>query len=99
MHQVSKPRAANHSITEECGRPGTYRSKVGCEAIDEPCTKRTVPKCGTPAAGFLFQRKSRTSPFFVQCSVPPFQVVVLESFAILVLTILSPKGATPAVPY
>ena len=29
-----------------------------------------------PGAGFLFQRKSFTSPFFVQCSVPPFQVTV-----------------------
>ena len=42
-HQVSKPRAANQSITEESGRPGTCRSKVGCDAIDEPCTNRMVP--------------------------------------------------------
>src|SRR3954469_18221524 len=76
MHQVSKPRSANHSITEEFGLPGTCRSKVGCEAIDEPCTKRMVA-FGAPAAEGLFQRKSLTSPFRVQCSVP-FIAVVLE---------------------
>src|SRR5258706_1388951 len=70
--QVSKPRSANHSITDECGRPGTCRSKVGWPAIDEPCTKRIVPLEAT-VAGFC-QRKSRTSPAAVfllsQCSLP-----------------------------
>src|SRR6185503_2573245 len=69
MHQVSKPRSANHSITEEPGRPGTCRSKVGCEPIDEPCTKRIVP-LGVPAAEGFCQRKSLTSPLWVQCSLP-----------------------------
>src|SRR3954471_22267635 len=69
MHQVSKPRSANHSITEECGRPDTSRSKVGCEAIEEPCTKKRVP-FGAPAAEGLCHRKSLTSPLRVQCSVP-----------------------------
>src|SRR3954469_11282574 len=68
MHQVSKPRSANHSMAEECGRPGTCRSKVGCEAIDEPCTKRMVPRA-SPCRG-LFQRKSLTSPLRTQCSLP-----------------------------
>src|SRR5947207_1950251 len=68
MVQVSKPCSANHSIAEECGRPGTWRSKVGCEAIDEPCTKRIVPRMAR--AGCLRQRKSLTSPLRVQCSVP-----------------------------
>src|SRR5919108_5292735 len=68
MHQVSKPRAANQSITEESGRPGTRRSNVGCDAIDEPCTNSTVP-AGRPAARFS-QRKRRTSPLSVQCSWP-----------------------------
>src|SRR3954469_6426758 len=76
MVQVSKPRAANQSIAEESARPGTYRSNVGCDAIEEPCTKKIVPRFCTPAGGFLFQRKSFTSPFFVQCSVPPVQLVV-----------------------
>ena len=53
MHQVSKPRAANQSITEESGRPGTVRSKVGCAAIEEPCTKRMVP-FGACAGGRRF---------------------------------------------
>src|SRR5688572_27033252 len=55
-------------MTEESGRPGTWRSKVGCEAIDEPCTKRIVPALA--AAGALRHRKRRTSPLLVQCSLP-----------------------------
>jgi hypothetical protein len=70
MHQVSKPRAANHSITEECGRPGTCRSKVGWEAIEEPCTKTIVPRGAPPAAAALRHRNSLTSPLFAQCSTP-----------------------------
>src|SRR5262249_10426088 len=70
-HQVSKPRAAKKSITEESARPGTCRSKVGCEAMDEPCTNKILPAGleGSPAC--LFQRNRRTSlPLSVQCSSP-----------------------------
>jgi hypothetical protein len=35
-HQHTKPRRANQSITDEWGRPGTVKSNVGCDAIDEP---------------------------------------------------------------
>src|SRR5262245_54381512 len=69
MVQVSKPSPAKYSIAEECGRPGTCRSKVGCAAIEEPCTKRIVPR-GLPTGACLLKRKSLMSPFFVQCSVP-----------------------------
>src|SRR5256885_4010696 len=57
-------------MAEESGRPGTSRSKVGCEAIEEPCTNRIVPWVfpGSPAT--LFHRNSLTSPLLVQCSVP-----------------------------
>src|SRR3954468_7683584 len=55
-------------MTDESARPGTWRSKVGCEAIDEPCTKRIVP-IGL-AAGVLRHRNSLTWPFLVQCSMP-----------------------------
>src|ERR1043165_8465974 len=57
-------------MAEEPGRPGTSRSNVGCDAIEEPCTSRIVPLvcAGSPAT--LFQRKSLTSPLSVQCSVP-----------------------------
>jgi len=68
MVQQSKPRAANQSITEEYGRPGTFRSKVGCEAIEEPWTKKMVP-AAAPAAR-LRQRNSFTSPLRVQYSLP-----------------------------
>src|SRR5574340_1002790 len=77
MHQVSKPRSANHSIAEECGRPGTRRSNVGCEPIDEPCTKRIV-LFGDAAVRFC-QRKSFTSPLRVQCSLPSINGVVLQA--------------------
>src|SRR5258708_39985785 len=72
MHQVSKPRAVNQSITEESGRPGTFRSKVGCEAIEEPCTKSTVPRLCALAAGSFCQRYSRTLslPLLTQGSFP-----------------------------
>src|SRR5437773_12274702 len=69
-HQQSYPCFAKYSIAEESGRPGTSRSKVGCEAIDEPCTNRIMPLvfAGSPAT--LFHMKSLTSPLLVQCSVP-----------------------------
>src|SRR5437879_11892516 len=73
MHQASNPRSANQSITEEAGRPGTCRSKVGCEAIAGPCTKSTVPRFRVPAAGGFGQRTSRmprAPPLRVQCSFP-----------------------------
>src|SRR5687768_7610255 len=75
MHQVSKPRAANQSITDESGRPGTVRSKVGCEAMDEPCTKRIVPFGVCPVGGAFCHRNSFTSPLRVQCSVPLMRVL------------------------
>src|SRR4051794_19281493 len=50
--------------------------------MDEPCTKRMVPTFFVPAAGALFQRKSLTSPFLVQCSVPPVHTVVLITLPI-----------------
>src|SRR5450755_536699 len=68
-HQQTKPRRANQSITDECGRPGTTRSKVGCDAIDEPCTNNTA---GLPSGlpTYFSHRNRRTSPLFVQCSTP-----------------------------
>src|SRR3954463_3018176 len=76
MHQVSKPRAANQPMTEESGRPGTSRSKVGCDAIDEPCTNSTVPffapapPAPAVATGGFCHKNSFTPPLLVQCSLP-----------------------------
>src|SRR3984893_16301784 len=67
--QHTKPRRANQSMTEESGLPGTVRSNVGCDAIDEPCTKRIVGLPSGAPANFS-QRKRRTSPLCVQCSTP-----------------------------
>src|SRR5580700_1706689 len=69
-HQQSKPRAANQSITELSGRPGTCRSKVGCDAMDEPCTNRIVPGGPDASVAYFSNRNRRVSPFWVQCSSP-----------------------------
>src|SRR5205085_1702647 len=100
-----KPRAANQSIAEESARPGTERSKVGCEAIDEPCTKKSVPRRGTPSAAFLFHRKRRTLAFevgaegattrLVQCSVPPVHEGVERSAIRSPLSWIKSKAARP----
>ena len=57
-------------MAEESVRPGTWRSKVGCEAIEEPCTNRIVPLVLAGSSATLFHRNSLTSPLLVQCSVP-----------------------------
>src|SRR5262245_14571309 len=69
IDQVSKPRSAKYSIAEEFGRPSTCRSKVGCEAIDEPWTNRMAPFLAPPGARFS-HRNRLASPFLVQCSWP-----------------------------
>src|SRR5215475_11726141 len=70
MHQVSKPRAANQAIADESDRPGTCKSNVGCDAIDEPWTNRIVPFVSRGSTAPFRHRNSRTSPLRVQCSVP-----------------------------
>src|SRR5579864_876228 len=57
-------------MAEESGRPGTSRSKVGCEAMDEPCTNRIVPRVSAGLPAHLFHRNSFTSPLWAQCSRP-----------------------------
>ena len=53
------------------GRPGTCRSKVGCEAIDEPCTNRIVPMVFAGSPAHFSNRNSFTPPsLLVQCSSP-----------------------------
>ena len=69
-HQQSKLRSANQSITEASSRPGTLRSKVGCDAMDEPCTNSTVPAVAWCEALYFSHRNRRTSPFLVQCCCP-----------------------------
>src|SRR3954470_1080012 len=69
-HQVSKPRAAKKSIADESGRPGTWRSKVGCEAIEEPCTTRIRPAGRDGSAAYFSHMNRRASPLVVQCSSP-----------------------------
>src|SRR5262245_713097 len=86
-HQVSKPRLANHSITELSDRPGTCRSKVGCEAIDEPCTNSIVPALALGSAGLFCQRNRRISPLRVQCSRPAIAPSAVVSLLICLLPV------------
>src|SRR5436190_19808456 len=80
-HQQSKPRAANQSIAEESRRPGTCRSKVGCEAIEEPCTNRMVPAGpdGSPAY-FSHMNRRTAEPLLVQCSSPRIGALISGMF-------------------
>src|SRR5258708_7024298 len=51
--------------------PGTARSKLGRAEMDEPCTRNSTGRGGSPACGRparLRKRLSETSPFFAQYS-------------------------------
>src|SRR5579885_1302592 len=82
-HQQSKPRLAKKSIAEESGRPGTCRSKVGCEAIDDPCTNRIVPRLLAGSPRHFSNRNSLAAPpsLVVQCSSPLIAGVVISFMA------------------
>src|SRR5579862_5016685 len=83
--QQVKPRLANQSIADEPGRPGTLRSNVGCDAIDDPCTNRIAGLAsGEPT--YFSHRNRRTSPLRVQCSTP----VTKPSTAVALLVIAFP---------
>src|SRR5207344_3357798 len=83
--QQTKPRRANQSMTDESGRPGTVRSNVGCDAIDDPCTNSTAGlRSGAPT--YFSQRNRRTSPLRVQCSTP---VTVASAVIVGTLMIMS----------
>src|SRR5262249_5565286 len=63
-------------MAEESARPGTCRSKVGCEAMDEPCTNKILPAGPEGSPACLFHRNRRTSlPLSVQCSSPRMTAV------------------------
>src|ERR1700732_624940 len=84
-HQQSKPRRANQSMTEESGRPSTRRSKVGCDAIDEPCTNRMVPAVCFGSPAHFSNMNSFTLPsLVVQCSSPLIAAaeIVVMSFMV-----------------
>src|ERR1700730_6001485 len=67
-------------MADEWGRPGTWRSKVGCAPMDEPWTNRIVAFALAGSTAHLFHMKSLTSPLLVQCSVPARRGVAIISF-------------------
>src|SRR5437660_7868098 len=77
-HQQTKPRRANQSMTDEAGRSGTVRSKVGCDAIEEPCTKSAAGlPSGVPT--YFSHRNRRTAPLCAQCSLPVTALLIIWS--------------------
>src|SRR5262245_34487494 len=96
-HQVSKPRAAKKSIAENSLRPGTCRSKVGCEAIEEPCTNRMVPRvCAASPAYFSHMNSFTSLPLLVQCSSPRMAGLGVTGLFIIWLRLLRLRGLTAA---
>src|SRR6266446_2700283 len=96
-HQVSKPRAAKKSIAENSLRPGTCRSKVGCEAIDEPCTNRIVPRvCAGSPAHFSHMNSFTSLPLLVQCSSPRMAALGVTGLFIVWLRLLCRLAARAA---
>ncbi len=76
-------------MAEESLRPGTCRSKVGCEAMDEPCTNRMVPTLLAGSPAHFSHRNSFTSlPFSVQCSWPLIAAGLVISFMVELLFVL-----------
>src|SRR5437868_3308950 len=71
MVQQSKPWRANSFMTEYSPLPGTLRSNTR-DDIDEPCTKNTTGRAGSPAFGApnrLRNIHKGTSPFLAQYSL------------------------------
>jgi hypothetical protein len=64
-------------MTDESGRPSTCRSKVGCAAIDDPCTNRIVPVAPLGSPPHFSNMNSFTLPsLLVQWSWPRIAVTV-----------------------
>src|SRR4051794_25997686 len=71
MVQQSNPWRANSFITEYSPWPGTPRSNTR-EVTEEPCTKKTTGRPGSPVLGAPIRLRyiqSGTSPFLVQYSL------------------------------
>src|ERR1700681_1592368 len=99
--QHTKPRRANQSMTEESGLPGTLRSNVGCDAIEEPCTNKIAGLLSAEPTNFS-HRKRRTSPLRVQCSTPVTGVAAeaASGAASVGAALLFPRaGALPSLPF
>src|SRR5215470_674147 len=87
-------------MAEEFGRPGTWRSKVGWEAIEEPWTNRIVAFAVAGSTAHLFHKNSFTSPLLVQCSTPANRWVVSFMERSFLARLRSPgsAGIPPALP-
>src|SRR5229473_300415 len=96
MVQQSNPERANSSIAEYSPRPGTLRSNT-LEVTDEPWTKNTTGRAGSPAFGAptrLRYIQSGTSPFFAQYSL--LQISPPSAAVARVLCVGSELASPPA---
>src|SRR4051795_8905675 len=91
--QQAKPRLANQSMTDESGRPGTARSNVGCDAIEEPCTNSSTGFPSGDPTNFS-HRKSRIPFFDASCATPCTEsAIVAAASASITPSLLFDPGA------
>src|SRR5258708_36468628 len=91
MVQTSKPQRANTSMNEYSPRPGTVRSKLERDELDEPWTSTSTGRGASPGFGAparLRHRLSLTAPFCAQYSA-------LQIGSAAVVCVASAAGARP----
>src|SRR6185503_16220750 len=101
MVQQSKPWRANSFIAEYSPLPGTLRSNTR-EVTDEPWTKNTTGRAGSPALGAPIRLRNihrGISPFLVQYSLlqisPPSDGTAVAACAGIAAATPRPSPPTP----
>src|ERR1700710_1894083 len=102
MVQQSNPYRANSFITEYSPLPGTLRSNT-LEVTDEPWTKNTTGRAGSPAFGAPIRLRNihkGMSPFLVQYSLlhisPPSVATADAACAGIAAAAAGPRPPTPS---
>src|SRR6266436_4078367 len=104
MVQQSNPWRANSFITEYSPLPGTLRSNTR-EVTDEPWTKNTTGRAGSPAFGAPIRLRyihNGMSPFLVQYSLlqisPPSVATAVAAWAGIAAAATAPIPPMPSAP-
>src|SRR3978361_172350 len=102
MVQQSNPYRANSFMTEYSPLPGTLRSNTR-EVTDEPWTKNTTGRAGSPAFGAPIRLRnihSGMSPFLVQYSLlqisPPSVAMAVAACAGMAAAAAAPRPPRPS---
>src|ERR1700687_4097447 len=96
MVQTSNPRWAKVFITEYSPCPGTVRSKLGRDEIEDPCTRKSTGSGGSPARGAAMRLRnmaSETEPFLAVYSA----LQILGAAEFLVCAIAVEAATAPAI--